>query len=145
MKLSNSGLVTALRSSAPGMIMALVLTACATTGGGVAEDPIPQRAQARWDALLAGDFETAYGYLTPGYRSSKTLTDYEMGFRLRRVAYEGASYKSHECADSRCTVKMDVEIMIASPVPGLQEWKSKSVLDEQWVKTNGQWWYLPKK
>jgi hypothetical protein len=124
------------------MLVALLLTACATTGGGGGGN-VADRAQARWDALLAGDFETAYGYYTPGFRSSHSVADFELSQRLRKVQFRGAEYVDQECDGDTCTLKFSVDYHIASPVPGLDEWKSKTTLDEQWVRTQGQWWYFP--
>lgn len=118
----------------------LLFTACATMGGG---GSVVDRAQARWDAILAGDFATAYGYYTPGFRSSHTPSDFELTMRLRKVQFRGAEYKAHECEEEVCTLKFDVRYHINSPVPGLETWESKTTLDEKWIRTEGQWWYFP--
>ena len=123
----------------------LFLTSCATTGGGGGGKggAVVDRAQARWDALLAGDFQTAYGYYSPGYRSSHTLGDFELSMRLRKVQFRGAELVDHECESDACTVKFKVQYHIASPVPGLENWDSRTTLNEKWVRTEGQWWFLP--
>jgi hypothetical protein len=117
------------------------LAACATTGtgGGSLQD----RAEARWDAFLAGDFETAYQYYSPGFRSSHTRGDFELSQRLRKVQFRDAQYQDQQCDEDRCTLKFKVQYHISSPVPGLEKWESKTTLEEKWVRTQGQWWYLP--
>ena len=126
------------------MLSGVFLTACATGPGGVGNS-IVERAQDRWDALLAGDFETAYGFYSPGYRSSRSVFDLAFEIRSRRVQWVSAEYRDHSCDERVCTVNFEVGFKVIKPVRGLPEWESSSLVDEKWVKTEGQWWYLPKK
>lgn len=119
----------------------VLISGCASTGGGTS---VVDRAEKRWQALLAGDFQTAYSYYSPGFRSSRTLGDFELSQRLRKVQFRDAEYLEHECEAESCTLKFNVKYHISSPVPGVDTWESKTVLDEKWVRTQGQWWYLPK-
>jgi hypothetical protein len=91
-----------------GVLIFSLLSACATSGSKSGEEKIENRAQARWDALLAGDIETAYGYLSPGYRSSVSLIDYGVDLRVRRVHWTSATYKEHSCENKICDVKFIV-------------------------------------
>ena len=66
-----------------------MLAACATTGGVTAESPlevkqaaVTERAKARWQAVIDGDVEKAYGYLSPG---SKAVTSLSKITRRARV------------------------------------------------------------
>ncbi len=126
------------------MLAGLFLSACATAPES-AGNSIAERAQDRWDALLAGNFETAYGFYSPGYRSSTSMFDLAFEIRSRRVRWTSAQYKEHRCAENSCTVLFDVGYTVNIPVPGVNKWDGKDVLEEKWVKTDGQWWFLPKK
>ena len=68
---------------------ALFISACASTNTSRdrASEVFPQRAEARWEALLAGDLETAYSYLSPGYRSTLSVVDWGVSQRMRRVKW----------------------------------------------------------
>lgn len=121
----------------------LLLVACATTGGGGSGGPVVKRAQERWDAVLARDYETAYEFYSPGFRSSQSRGDYELNMRLRKIQFVDAEYQDQECQDEACTLKFKIKYHIASPVPGLETWESNTTLDETWVRTQGEWWYLP--
>ena len=129
------------------MLSILFLSACASqaTAPEDSEDAIIERAQNRWDTLLAGDFESAYAYYSPGYRSTTSLIDFAIGIRTRRVRWTSAEYKEHSCTENTCTINFEVGFMVNRPVPGMEKYESSSVLEDQWVKTGGQWWYLPKK
>jgi hypothetical protein len=120
----------------------LMLGACATSPA-ARDKAIQERAQARWDALLAKDYATAYEYLSPGYRSATSATDFEIAFRSRRLQYQSAEYQGHDCEESACTVRMKLGYKIVRPVAGLPEWKSDSVVQERWINSSGKWWYLP--
>ena len=120
----------------------LMLGACATSPA-ARDKVIQERAQARWDALLARDYATAYEYLSPGYRSATSATDFEIAFRSRRLQYLSAEYQGHDCEESACTVRMKLGYKIVRPVAGLPEWNSNSVVQERWINSGGKWWYLP--
>ena len=151
-KMSNLKSATRQRLGKPGLLLALMtagvfLSACA------GKAPLPdspgdlvvERAQDRWEALLAGDFETAYAFYSPGYRSTTSMVDLAFEIRSRRVRWTTAEYREHSCLKASCTVKFDVGFRVIKPVPGLDKWESSDLLTENWVKTDGQWWYLPKK
>ena len=126
------------------LLAVMLLSACATTPASP-EDIVKERAQARWDALLNGDFATAYSYLSPGYRSATTVVDFEIGMRMRKIQYRTAEFQGHSCEKNVCTVRFKVGYQVAKPVPGMAEWKSDSIVSEQWIKSDGEWWFLPQK
>jgi len=127
------------------LLAVMLLSACATTSTASSEDIVKERAQARWDALLNGDFATAYSYLSPGYRSTITVVDYEIGIRMRKVQYRTAEFQDHSCENNVCTVRFKVAYLVARPVPGMAEWENNSTVPEQWIKSNNEWWFLPQK
>jgi hypothetical protein len=121
----------------------LLATACATTSTTARDREIEQRAQARWDALLAGDFDEAYSFASPGYRSANSAADFEISYRTRRMQYTSAEYQQHSCEEAVCTVSMLVGYRVVRPARGLDEWKSTSMVEERWIETQGQWWFVP--
>ena len=127
------------------LLMALVvisLAACATQPQ-TQDDYIVERAQERRDLLLAGELEDAYTFFSPGYRSTHSLIDFAVQERTRRIQYLSAKYLSHECEESRCLVTFELGYRVAAPVPGVSYFDGTSKVEETWVKTNGEWWYLP--
>ena len=122
-----------------------LLSACAGTGSQSVQETIENRAQSRWDALLGGDYASAYSYYSPGYRSSVSVVDFEIGIRTRRVQWVSAEYVDHSCDQSVCTVQFKLGYKVVQPVVGIPVWESFDTIEEKWVKTEDQWWYLPKK
>jgi hypothetical protein len=119
----------------------LLLSACAATGPQT--PPVVDRAQERWDALIAGDLEKAYTYYSPGYRSSTSLIDFGVSIRTRRVQWTSATYKDHSCEGERCIVRFDIGFRVPRPVPGLDVFDGKDVAEDTWIRSQGQWWYVP--
>ena len=124
-----------------------MLAACATTTTGqppTEDDIVVQRAKARWEALLSGDYETAYTYYSPGYRSTMSVVDFTIGQRLRRVAWTSAEYKEHNCEASVCKVKFNAGYKVNNPVPGVDVFEDVTVVENTWIKSDGAWWFVPK-
>lgn len=124
------------------LLLAGLIAGCATAPGAT-EDAVVERAKARWAAVIAGDYETSYPFYTPGYRSTTSLIDYAVEMRTRRVTWTTAEYRSHDCEENRCTVAFSIGYRVHSPVPGLTTWNGQSAVEDTWVRTGGQWWYLP--
>ena len=69
--------------------------------------------------------------------------DWEFKMRTRRIAYMGAQFVTHNCEESRCTLTFQVEYGVTQPLPGVGEWENRRLMVENWVRTEGNWWYLP--
>ena len=123
--------------------LAVVTASCATSP--THDDPVSERAQARWDAIIERDYDTAYALYSPGYRSAHSRTDFEIQMRSRRVTWTSATYRDNSCEGDVCTVAFDVEYRAPRPVPGLDEYEGRSVIEDTWIKASGDWWYVPPK
>ena len=121
--------------------VAVSVAACA--GNSPKSDPVKERAQLRWDSILSKDLDTAYSLYSPGYRSAHTRVDYEIDIRTKRVKWTSAEYIDQECDEDRCLVNFRVGFRLYQPVPGLKVFDSESIVQDTWVKTAGQWWYVP--
>jgi hypothetical protein len=162
MKLATSKLKIAMACS-----LALALAACKTTqtqndGSGGAdkvlpgatpatatalasEDPntsLPLRSALRWNLIIEGKPELAYDYLSPGYKSTRERDDYANRIRNRPVKWTKIAYVDHDCgSEDACSVKLNIDFKLNMPQVG--EVESTDVLIEQWVKSDGQWYFLP--
>lgn len=118
-----------------------MLAACATMGGVTAESPleakqaaVTERAKARWQAVIDGEVEKAYGYLSPGSKAVTTFDNYRA--RARLSGFRAADIESVACETEACKVKvrvvLDHRLMTGLTVP----------VEETWVLENGQYWYV---
>jgi len=65
--------------------------------------------------------------------------------RARRVKWESAEYKSHSCTETACKVDFKTGFRIDKAVPGMDVYHGFDNVEETWVKTDNQWWYVPPK
>jgi hypothetical protein len=97
-------------------------------------EAVASRAQARWDALIKGDLEKSYSYLSPASR--KTLTFEQYKGVTRKSGFRDAKIDSIDCDAQACTVKLmvtyDHKLMKGITTP----------LEETWVFDKGQAWYV---
>jgi len=138
--------VSVLCKAAAPVLLALILlalSACATTPQ--QSESVVDRAQLRWDSIFALDFDTAYSLYSPGYRSTTSRVDFEIGVRMQRVNWTSAEYLEHECSENRCTVTFNVGYTVSKPVPGLDSYEGSSVVPGTWIKSGGEWWFVPPK
>lgn len=96
-----------------------------------------ERAQARWNALIERDWNTAYPYTTPSYRAIVPLKRYGNQF-AGPLQWESAKAHSAKCEETRCTVQ--VEIGFRMLLPGHTNRLSSTFVDEVWVLEEGQWY-----
>lgn len=134
-KLINALLLVALLSG---------LTACATTPQ---EEPkgIGELAQERWDTLLSGDLGGAYEYLSPGYRSSVSSMQYQRKLLLQRIRWTGAEYIDSDCLESTCKVQISLDFSLINALPGVKRFDGTQAIEENWIKADGKWWFVPEK
>jgi len=113
----------------------LMLAGCAAFAPKAPELEVRERAQARWDALIAGNWEKAYSYSTPAYRKAVDL----FGFRARSAG--PVKLKSAEVVNARCrdlTCEVTVRVGFAPLQRGYPE--TFTDLEDRWVLESGDWW-----
>jgi hypothetical protein len=115
-------------------VAAVVLAGCAAVATQSPEQVVKERAQARWDALLKGDFHAAYGYLSPGSRSVQSEASY-VG-ELKKGFWKSATVNKVECRnDAACTADVTIEYEF-------QGMRTRTPLRESWVREGSEWWYV---
>jgi hypothetical protein len=123
------------------VLAAGLFSACAMLPGAPAEEVVAQRAQARWDALLAGDWARAYRYMAPSYRALVEEKRYANQFG-GGAAWVAAKVVRVQCSDDRCKVVMEVTYR---PILGMRAGQTAtSGFDETWIREDGQWWMFQK-
>lgn len=121
--------------------VSILVSACATAP--TANEIIAQRAQARWDTLFSGDLNGAYQYFSPAYRSSVSSIQFQRRVLTQKVIWTGAEYIDSDCSDVSCKVKILLKFSVIGAVPGVPRFDSQQEVVENWVKSEGQWWFVP--
>ncbi len=103
---------------------------------------IRTRAVERWDFLIARQAEKAYDYLTPGFRATKPRGQYADEMNGRGIRWTKAQFSSQQCDGDVCHVRLNVDynVTLGGPTGKTQ---AIGMVVETWVKTDGQWYYLP--
>lgn len=128
------------RLGVAGLLAAALVAGCATQPGASREEVVRVRAQARWDAARAGEFEKSYAFTTPSYRA---VTDLKLFRAVTSGAQALVSAKviGVTCeTEASCAARVRIEYHL--PL-GPQRLKSEVVanhFDEPWVKEDGEWW-----
>jgi hypothetical protein len=131
---------------APGLILAVVaaalLAACAGTGGPVpAEVSVEERAQERWDHLIARDFQTAWQLHSPGFREATPADEFARDMVRRPVRWLAAEVRSADCEGDLCNVRVAVTYQAVAAPAGQRRIRMTRTLEETWIRLDGQWWF----
>ncbi|MEJ5207643.1 hypothetical protein [Denitratimonas sp. CY0512] len=110
------------------------------------EEAVAQRAQERWDAIIAKDYARAYEYLTPGTRAT---TPYE-GYARRllggvAIRWTKADVDRVECTEPGvCEAKVYITYLVRPAQMGTGNLEGYSPVYEKWLRSDdGQWHHLP--
>ena len=124
------------------MALALGLSACASFAPQTPEEAVKQRAQVRWNSLLKGDLDKAYGYFTPAYRGLTPLDQYKASVGGGAV-WKGAEVVLVTCEPEKCMARVRID---AHPVAtlGFGRGPISTHVDETWLLDQGQWWLYQK-
>jgi hypothetical protein len=119
---------------------ALAAAGCASVKSQTAEEVVARRADERWQALIKHDFATAYTYTQPGYRAIAKQDDYAKIFGSAGE-WKAAEIFETTCEPERCTVRLRLTTRVLMPKFSQSIPEIKGIIDETWVKDEGQWWY----
>lgn len=120
-------------------VFAAALTGCASLPGRDATTTVHERAQARWNALVAGQIDKAYSYTAPSFRAITPYDTYRGSFGA------GASWQSAEVIDVRCeTERCEVDVRLRIQLPVRSVGPITTDTKEVWIQENGRWWLYQK-
>jgi hypothetical protein len=95
---------------------------------------VTERVNARWAALIKGDMDTAYTFLSPASRAMTSLTAYKA--QARGKGFRQAKIEKVDCETESCQVTLTV-------VYDHPKMQGISTLDHEfWVIDEGQVWYV---
>jgi hypothetical protein len=114
-----------------------------TDKGASRQAALEQRVNAKWDALIRGDFAAAYAFASPAYRRSFSLDAFRRNFGdkvvWKRIEVVSVVFQGDDAA----TVGIKIYFVYHDP----QSQKSLDMsthVQESWILADGEWWYLVK-
>ena len=127
------------RAGAFGFLLWLALSITSMAGAAANMDDLRERVEARWTALIAGDFDRVYEFETPAYRKIYTAQQFRanfgQGLRWKRIKVVQIDLNQPEVA------KVAVEVEYGFYVAGRGMMDDKVVDTETWLRLDGQWWH----
>lgn len=135
------------------LLISLLLPACASVPKGVVvsgaeksqttEKIVTERAKARWDALIAADYEKAYGFLSEGARGVTPVATYVLKrqsdpFKVVRAEVTAVICDSAEACNASVTLVIEMQL----PSVGAKEVFATE--EERWSLQSKQWNFVPK-
>jgi hypothetical protein len=126
-------------------VMVLLVGACATDPEVQAqkdEEIVAKRAQERWDLLIDGRVESAYDYLSAGY---KQVTPYPHYMKTVKGVglWKSAEVQTVKCKEDVCKADIKIHMEIRHPMMRSPA-RTESVLVEQWLRgKDGIWGFVP--
>lgn len=106
----------------------------AKAGPEARQEQVASRAMARWDALIKGDVDAAYAFLSPTARETVTLEQYKRN--TRKNGFREARIDAVSCDADACTVKL----WVTYDHPAMKG--IETPITETWVFDKGQAWYV---
>ena len=98
------------------------------------QEIVAEKAQKRWNLLVAGDFNAAYEMISPAGRSAVTQGGYSNS--LKRDFWKGARVDGVKCASPElCEVRLEIEYEYMGR-------RMKTPYEEKWIKQDSAWWFL---
>lgn len=115
---------------------AALVASCTLLDSRPPEEIVRDRAQQRWDALLKGDIQGGYAFLSPGSRAVMTLDGYRT--TIRPGFWKAAKVGDVKCGSAEsCEVQAEIEYVVRGS-------RVKTPLGETWIRQQGNWWYVLK-
>ena len=134
------------RSGLLAVVAMFLLGGCAATPQKTPEEAVRARVEAHQQARLANDFELAYSFTSPGYRETHPYKFYlgKMGASVKRRGFE---IKNVACEADMCNVSIDLTYTYMG-APGVRmgtDTVMQRVMQEKWIRVDGEWWLVPER
>ena len=126
------------------LVSAMFFSACSMLPTKTDAEIVENRSALRLAALKKLDFEKAYTFMSPGYRSIKGLDRFKLDY-AGAVNMLDFNVNSVECSLDTCSVLVASDYKVAIVGRGFSV-KKPLVIDrvnkETWIRTEGKWWFV---
>lgn len=107
------------------------------------EQSLEEKAQARWDHILADEYEQALAMYTPGYREITSVGEYAAWVESRPVRWQSADVRLTACEDeARCTVYVSISYRVPTGPVGIRDMEFRQDVEESWIRLGDAWYFV---
>jgi len=109
----------------------------------VALDDLKQRVAARWAAMIDKNYHRAYEYCSPAYRALFTAKQFASKFGSAKLNWQRidiVSVKRENDEGAKVNIRIFAEVF---PPDTEKSVPVASVFGESWIRSGGEWWYVP--
>ena len=129
------------------LIFIVFAQGCASfKGGGLGSDAsvLQERAEERWEALLNKDWEKAYSFELPEYRSTHDLSKFKRRYGSS-IQWKHVNIKSVDLQEDQKTADVSGELTYEFIAPGAGGGmvETTAPFKERWLKKESEWWFVP--
>lgn len=107
------------------------------------EQQVAQRAEARWQAVIRRDWESVYGYLSPGVRELQPLHTFIRNAGQGVLLWTDAQLREVSCEEQLCQLKFKLGYDYMGQIPEMRGQPMSTTANETWLHSEGDWWYAP--
>lgn len=99
------------------------------------------RATERWGYIVSKDYKGAYDYFSPGTKSVMPPESWELRMAHSQIVFVGVDVTDVACRDEvMCKATMLLRYKVRAP--GVGEVETSQQRTEDWVKSDGKWFYV---
>lgn len=109
------------------------------------EAEVSQRAVERWGAIIAGNFRSAFDFLSPGMRKIVPFEYYRSKAGGAVTDWVKARVESVDCQLDVCALAVRVTFVYRGGLDQMKDQTSSSLIQEKWLFSDGEWWLVPDK
>lgn len=109
----------------------------------IAPEVLARRVVERWRAMIDRNFHLAYQFCSPAFRALYTPKAHAGRYGSAKMVWERVQVQSI-AADGADAAKVYVKIFSRVPLPDTEKMiPHVTVVTESWLRSEGEWWYVP--
>ena len=140
----NSASKSCIKASLKALALVAMLFAVAGCVDKSNPDRVEQRAIERWNFLIEHKAESAYDYLSPGFRQTQSREAYAASMNNRPLQWKSVKFDKKDCDKDRCLARIALTYVVTMPGLTARPTESTSTQAETWIFVDGDWYFLPK-
>ena len=122
------------------ILLVSLLTGCVDTE----KNKLDNRVLEYWNHKINKEYQAAYEYLSPGWKSNEDMESYDRRMKSSRVEWKSVKLLGKECSETYlCTVTVEIEYEYMFKENMGKKVLMPSSLKENWLMQDNVWFHVP--